>query len=648
LNDGVLVVTQEGGTGERREIRAQPQKARIDLPLVVLVNGGSASASEIVAGAIKNRGRGLIVGDQTFGKGSVQQLYDFPDQSSLKLTIGQYLTPGDESIQSVGITPDVHILAIYADNKDELNVLPDEHTREEDLDRHLDDARIKKQQSRYSLAYLAESLDEAERERRDASTKFQEDFEIRFAHRLLGKSPTTHREQMLEGIKPVIDEVTNEEEKKIDAALMKLGIDWTRGNSGQGKVATSIVAAPPVDAGGTLKITVSAKNEGTTPVYRVRANSQATMGLFSDRELLFGKLDPGQSREVSVDMKVPKELQSRRDLVRFTFTDDARPLGTLDVPVTIAGISRPRFSYALFIDDSRGGNGDGLLQGGESVDLVVSIRNTGQGPSEEPTALLKNLGGAETFIETGRQKLDPLKPNGSGMARFAFKVQEGRGPEKVDLRLQVFDSVTGDVLVERLQFPIKAAQTEVKKKKGVVEANAATSVLAAADTSSPVLAKVQGGTRFDAVAEVNGFVRVKIGNVFGYVDQKGVTTSKGKVVLGADGEPQGLSWVYGRDPPRITFPGGTNAVVDGDTFTVEAKIDDDGPVKDAYIFVGDQKVYFENLRTKGPTAATIKHEVKLKPGVNTVTVVAREDDEFAQREVLTVFSKKGDPLAKQK
>jgi len=62
-------------------------------PLVVLVNGGSASASEIVSGAIKNRSRGLIIGDQIFGKGSVQQLYDFPDNSSLKLTIGQYLRP---------------------------------------------------------------------------------------------------------------------------------------------------------------------------------------------------------------------------------------------------------------------------------------------------------------------------------------------------------------------------------------------------------------------------------------------------------------------------------------------------------------------------------------------------------------------------
>lgn len=656
LKDGVIVVTQEGGQGgERREIRAQPRLNKIDLPLVVLVNGGSASASEIVAGAVKNRGRGVIVGDQTFGKGSVQQLYDFPDQSSLKLTIGQYLTPGDESIQSVGITPDISVLPILAQDKENLNLLPDEHTREEDLDGHLDDARIQKHEARYQLAYLAENLSQEEQERRDASSKFQEDFEIKLSRRLLGRAPVLTRDAMLEGVKPVIDEVTLEEEKKIDAALLKLGVDWSRGTSPTQKLATEVISAEPVDAGGTLKVTVRAKNEGTAPLYRVRANTNATIGLFSDHEFLFGKLEPGQAREWTVDMKVPKELQSRRDLVRLAFADESagagtRLLGSLDVPVTIKGTPRPRFSYALFIDDARGGNGDGLLQSGESVDLVVSIKNTGAGASEEPMALLKNLGNSEVFIETGRQKLEALKPGSAGLARFAFKVQSdaaAKKAEKVDLRLQVFDAVTGDVLVERLQFPIKSGHVDVKKKKGVVEATAPTSVLAAADDASPVLARAAGGTRFNAVAEVNGFTRVKIGNIFGYVPSSGVGPSKGKVLSSASGDPQGLSFVYGRDPPRISFAGGSMAQVDGDTFTVEAKIEDDGAVKDAYLFVGDQKVYFENLKSKGPTNTTLRHDVKLKPGVNVITLVAREDDEFAQREVLTVYSASGDPLDKK-
>ena len=83
--------------------------------MAVLVNGGSASASEIVAGALKNLDRAVIIGQRTFGKGSVQVLYDNDDGTALKLTIAQYLTPGDVSIQSVGITPDIELDKVLVD-----------------------------------------------------------------------------------------------------------------------------------------------------------------------------------------------------------------------------------------------------------------------------------------------------------------------------------------------------------------------------------------------------------------------------------------------------------------------------------------------------------------------------------------------------
>ena len=103
-----------------------------------LVNNGSASASEIVAGALRNLDRAVIIGEQTFGKGSVQVLYEFADSLALKLTIAQYLTPGGISIQNVGVMPDIELRpAMIEKDSIRLYYTPDSH-REATLDKHLE------------------------------------------------------------------------------------------------------------------------------------------------------------------------------------------------------------------------------------------------------------------------------------------------------------------------------------------------------------------------------------------------------------------------------------------------------------------------------------------------------------------------------
>ncbi|TSC92849.1 MAG: Uncharacterized protein CEN89_431 [Candidatus Berkelbacteria bacterium Licking1014_7] len=105
IKNGVVVI-EEGKAGKREEFRSTQNQIAGDIPLVVLVNGGSASAAEILAGAIKDSGRGKIVGEKTFGKGTVQDLVELPDGSNLKITIAHWLTPKGNQIDKVGIEPD--------------------------------------------------------------------------------------------------------------------------------------------------------------------------------------------------------------------------------------------------------------------------------------------------------------------------------------------------------------------------------------------------------------------------------------------------------------------------------------------------------------------------------------------------------------
>jgi carboxyl-terminal processing protease len=695
LTQGVVVKTQKKGSARRSVTEAVPSKDDLaSLPVVVLVNNGSASASEIVAGALKNNDRALVVGRQTFGKGSVQQLYDFTEsgrpgeEAALKLTVAEYLTPGDVSIQETGISPDVLLLPGRA-LKDQVNFFaPPRSMGEADLDRHLANPTGKPaaapgptrpaEEGPLELRYLLEededqvaralkrdaarasphgdeallSAEQIEDEQLDADPdQVKEDFQIRFARELLARAPSPDRQRLLQAATTLVGERRAEEEARLTARLGRLGVDW--GLAAAGGVPRPVVTVTPAPgraarAGETVPFTVTVENRGTGALRRLRAWTSTDKAWFLDRrEFVFGAVRPGERRSWTVPLKLARSMDSRRDEVTLHFDDqDGHAPPDVSTTFDVVEVPRPAFAFSVQVDDARGGNGDGLPQRGESFTLRVDVRNVGPGTSgEKTTATLKNLGDEKLFITKGRARLGALKPGEQKSAAMEVELRRGSQSDTLPVRVQVLDEQTGELVSEDLEVAIPAQAGAVAASRGAVAVLVSEALVrgGASPTALPVAVARQGAV-LPVTGTIPGFRRVEWApGRFGFVAQGDVKAAKGRRRSGA------IAPVWQREPPRIALapdPARGAPVVDGDTLKLSGTaslaptLDPDAALRDVFIYVNQDKVFFRVLPSgAGAASLDFATDLPLKPGQNVVTVVARIDDELLSRRSVVVYRK---------
>jgi len=138
VDEGVIVSQKGKLKSENVEYRATKKDTNKNIPIVVLINGGSASASEIVSGALQDFNRSIVIGEKTFGKGSVQVVMPIGQDEALKLTVARYYLPSGRTIQAVGVTPDISIPLGKIDFAEDTLML-----KEKDLKKHLENELAK-------------------------------------------------------------------------------------------------------------------------------------------------------------------------------------------------------------------------------------------------------------------------------------------------------------------------------------------------------------------------------------------------------------------------------------------------------------------------------------------------------------------------
>ncbi len=689
ISSGTIVATVGLSDKLREEKRAHADDDDDAFPIAVLINAGSASASEIVAGALKNQNRAVIIGRQSFGKGSVQVLYDFPDDSALKLTIAKYLTPGDLSIQEVGITPDIQLIPTRV-SKDRVDVFaPRRSMGEADLEHHFsnpanaqaakkrDDVVVREKPTE-TVKYLKEEKvakaeakkdpkapvpvkagaknplldtengappDEELDDQLDAETQddVKEDFEVSFARDFLLAAPLVRRDEMLAKGKTFVLEKRQMEDKRIGDAITALGVDWAPGSTPKNVQLTSVLK-PSTDkkiiAGETTSLELTVENKGTEPASRVRGWIESDNGFLDRREFLFGQLKPGEKRSWSVSVKTPKDLASRRDGVVVKLQDDSGLLQETTVgELNFVELPRPQFAYTWsLIDACEACNNDGQANRGEDLTLVLDVTNVGTGKALDTFTSIRNASDANIFISKGRFKLGELEPGETKTARFQVEVKKAYKGDDFGLRVAILDEPLEEFTADKLVVPLVAdgsAPIALEPRRGsVVRVADKAEVFASADAKR-ALARLPKGAVLTELARGSTVSRVELGeNRTAFIRVGDVRDARGQ----KPAFPKDAEWIPFHAPAQISMnvdPSQGGAVIDGEKFTLSSVVNDPS-LLDVFVLVNDQKVFFKGKEPGDGDKLKFSTEFALKEGNNLVTVIARESQDFATRKTVVV------------
>lgn len=682
LSAGTIVTTVRDAGRERDESHATLGETRSRLPLIVLVNRQSASASEIVAGALKRNDRALVVGQRTFGKGSVQVVYRI-DEAALKLTVAQYLTPGDVSIQGVGIVPDIDLVTLKLpdlaghgatfDGRMDLRPIPETAGGEQSLSSHLSSDRTREDKPSVTLRLLDDSRTPTHRQRKGQGRTL--DATVRLAKDMLGLAPAADRKQALVQLAAFFPKRQQEEDTRLQQALAPLEVDWKEGTPpGTAKGGLDVSArfidldAGPLGetaltAGQPVTLEVTLKNTSRRPMPRLHAELESAIPGLQGRELVFGWLEAGGRATRKITLTPPPGVGRMGDRMTVRLYSDGETLApSAELLVAVAPRPKPAFAHSVAVlddigpatQDLRAMNGNGLVQRGERLFLETWITNAGAGRAESVLATLKNESGPDVFLHLGRQELGPIAPGESRKARFELEVKPSMKARLVELSLEVVDTSTGLSTGARpVELPIFPSELPSRTPRtGVaVFPNVQTALMSGASRDTRPIGEVQAAAVLDVVGEAGDWIAVRFQDAHG--DRLGWIPRERVRLADSGGITKDAVTPTDQHRPVIVTLDDIPPFISGPDLPLRgvARFAGDGKERRLiYIFRERDKVFFRSGEGEGsgpsgvPARAgpgTSESEfsavIPLTSGRNEVTVIAREGDHNATRVTLTVF-----------
>ncbi len=618
LDKGVIVSTV--GEEEKDVSEASREAGDIlDIPMVVMINEGSASATEIVAAALKKNGRATIVGRRTFGKGSVQNLFRIPRGGGLKLTIAQYLTPGDISIQTIGVEPDIEYQPSYIDaRKLSLFKARSNIMGEKDLKEHIVSAYMPKELDKPQIAihYFKpyKTPDELQKEnRREKVGVFKNDEEIQLTMDFL-KMRLSKQEPILTSAERLRDDQMSLIVGKLD----KLGIPWKKKAAAAalrpGDLKIELVSGAPLKAGMENKLTFRAVYPGA--VDNLDAAFDTDIPFLRNLEIPFGSFSGSVERVVPVT--IPEHMPWRRQPVRIDLSVDsfATVAKSERIELETLPLDMPEVAFSLVAEESVGSI-NGLTEEGEQITARIFLKNTGTGAILDGRLQLINVNNSpELFISKGTEPV-VLKAGEEKEVLFTFKIANLQSEKsRIAIAVSLYDYKTKYSAGFSIPFVGRNFTCRYEEKeKGPVSLNAEIKLYPdiqfktpVARTAAAVVLRSTGRCGEDAVRLEGGY----------WVRRSDAATATGPVAAAP-----ALQRQYGITMPAVMLDRTplTSATADGRVaFTVTG---DD--VQDIFAYQNNKKVFYYRIAA-GEARRDFTVPLRFREKTNKITVVIKGVD----------------------
>ena len=423
LEKGVVVTTR----GRREEVESANQlHDESDYPMVVLMNEDSASASEIVAGALQDNGRAIVIGQPSFGKGSVQTVFELPDQRALKLTIARYYTPADKSIQNVGITPDVWIQPVIKSAENANLFGPYRYRNEQFLPNHL---TVSSGGHMDVMTPFIKGYYLAPQSQLEKTSQTQNDPSMDVAMGIFSKLANTYGSRMPESARRSAHwmALSKDSVQEILAPLSRDAISWLQSKHNirwrpeiQRMLAASGVKldilAPEggltAAAGGGLDIPWRIRNSSGASLENVSVFIQSPVSGLETKEFLIGRVGAQETREGTLKIQIPSGAVAGRRYVNAGIAIDAQALPTSQDEFLINIAEREQTS--IFADvsfrDGAGSRYPNILEAEERGIVTVSLSNKGAKILKNLKINCSNLGGKQVTIGLPEITITSLMP----------------------------------------------------------------------------------------------------------------------------------------------------------------------------------------------------------------------------------------------